>query len=171
MVVTVPLQSAHPSHSHAGEIIPQAVCSRHGLAVGAHAAWFVRILMMIFAVVAYPISKVLDYLLGAEHTVQHHHMAYCNCIEMPCKTAATLALSSGAPSTLQLQRMVVLSHECTVLLQSIHKACRCGTLWTSGRCIKMIIMSIMQVRQIAVVMLLSRPTVLLKRARTHAADR
>lgn len=52
-----------------GEIIPQAVCSRHGLAVGAHSAWFVRILMVTFAVIAYPISKVLDYLLGAEHTV------------------------------------------------------------------------------------------------------
>ena len=52
-----------------GEIIPQAVCSRHGLAVGAHSAWFVRILMVAFAGIAYPISKVLDYLLGAEHTV------------------------------------------------------------------------------------------------------
>ena len=54
---------------HAGEIIPQAVCSRHGLAVGAHSAWFVQILMWTFAIVAYPISKILDYLLGQEHTV------------------------------------------------------------------------------------------------------
>ncbi|KAL3148860.1 hypothetical protein ABBQ32_001734 [Trebouxia sp. C0010 RCD-2024] len=51
-----------------GEIIPQAVCSRHGLAVGAHAAWFVRILMWTFAIIAYPISKVLDHLLGQGHT-------------------------------------------------------------------------------------------------------
>ena len=53
-----------------GEIIPQAVCSRHGLAVGAYAAWFVRILMWTFAIIAYPISKVLDHLLGQGHTVQ-----------------------------------------------------------------------------------------------------
>lgn len=59
----------HAANAPAGEIIPQAVCSRHGLAVGAHAAWFVQILMTVFAVIAYPISKVLDYLLGAEHTV------------------------------------------------------------------------------------------------------
>ncbi|KAA6425546.1 MAG: hypothetical protein FRX49_04443 [Trebouxia sp. A1-2] len=51
-----------------GEIIPQAVCSRHGLAVGARSAWFVQILMWTFAVIAYPISKILDYLLGQEHT-------------------------------------------------------------------------------------------------------
>ena len=53
----------------AGEIIPQAVCSRHGLAVGAYSAWFVRILMWTFAIIAYPISKVLDWLLGQGHTV------------------------------------------------------------------------------------------------------
>lgn len=54
---------------HIGEIIPQAVCSRHGLAVGARSAWFVQILMWTFAIIAYPISKILDYLLGQEHTV------------------------------------------------------------------------------------------------------
>ena len=54
---------------HIGEIIPQAVCSRHGLAVGARSAWFVQILMWTFAIIAYPISKILDYLLGEEHTV------------------------------------------------------------------------------------------------------
>lgn len=61
---------SHLVHVCVGEIIPQAVCSRHGLAVGAHSAWFVRILMIAFAVIAYPISKILDHLLGAEHTVR-----------------------------------------------------------------------------------------------------
>lgn len=74
--------SKHTSDSPggwSGEIIPQAVCSRHGLAVGAHAAWFVRILMWTFAIIAYPISKVLDHLLGQGHTVQHlcFHWPFC----------------------------------------------------------------------------------------------
>mmetsp|Transcript_1813 Transcript_1813/g.5272 ORF Transcript_1813/g.5272 Transcript_1813/m.5272 type:complete len:559 (-) Transcript_1813:404-2080(-) len=51
-----------------GEIIPQAVCSRYGLAVGSYSAWLVRILMFVCFPVAWPISKLLDYLLGSDHS-------------------------------------------------------------------------------------------------------
>lgn len=47
-----------------GEVIPQAICSQHGLAVGANFLWLVRILMLICYPIAYPISKVLDCILG-----------------------------------------------------------------------------------------------------------
>ncbi|KAG9134066.1 hypothetical protein Leryth_004750 [Lithospermum erythrorhizon] len=47
-----------------GEIIPQSVCTRYGLAIGATAAPLVRVLVWICSPVAYPISKLLDYLLG-----------------------------------------------------------------------------------------------------------
>ncbi|XP_045597380.1 unextended protein [Procambarus clarkii] len=49
-----------------GEIIPQAICSRHGLAIGARVVWLVRVLMVITAPAAYPISKMLDCVLGEE---------------------------------------------------------------------------------------------------------
>jgi hypothetical protein len=41
------------------QIIPQAICTRYGLSVGAMAAPVVRILLVVFFPVAYPISKVL----------------------------------------------------------------------------------------------------------------
>ncbi|XP_050148101.1 DUF21 domain-containing protein At2g14520-like isoform X2 [Malus sylvestris] len=49
------------------EIIPQSVCSRYGLAIGATVAPVVRVLVWICFPVAYPISKLLDFLLGHGH--------------------------------------------------------------------------------------------------------
>ncbi|KAI7883339.1 DUF21-domain-containing protein [Lichtheimia hyalospora FSU 10163] len=46
------------------EILPQAICSRHGLAVGAFFAIPVRVLMLIWFIIAWPIAKLLDLLLG-----------------------------------------------------------------------------------------------------------
>ncbi|KVI01617.1 Cystathionine beta-synthase, core [Cynara cardunculus var. scolymus] len=47
-----------------GEVIPQAICTRYGLAVGANFVWLVRILMIICYPIAYPIGKILDLVLG-----------------------------------------------------------------------------------------------------------
>lgn len=47
-----------------GEIIPQSVCSRYGLAIGSTVAPFVQVLVWICYPVAFPISKLLDFLLG-----------------------------------------------------------------------------------------------------------
>ncbi|KAJ6890013.1 DUF21 domain-containing protein [Populus alba x Populus x berolinensis] len=47
-----------------GEVIPQSICTRYGLAVGANFVWLVRILMIICYPISYPIGKVLDCVLG-----------------------------------------------------------------------------------------------------------
>lgn len=48
-------------------MIPQAVCTRHGLGFGAKFTLFVRFLLFILFPVAYPVSKVLDWFLGENH--------------------------------------------------------------------------------------------------------
>lgn len=49
-----------------GEIVPQALCTRYPLPVGAHTVWLVKIVMILISPIAWPISVVLDWMLGQE---------------------------------------------------------------------------------------------------------
>lgn len=49
-----------------GEIIPQAVISRHALAFGAKTAWIVRAMIILLFPITFPIAWILDRLLGDE---------------------------------------------------------------------------------------------------------
>ncbi|KAL3427911.1 duf21 and cbs domain protein [Phlyctema vagabunda] len=52
-----------------GEIIPQSICAKHGLAIGAWSSRYVLWVMYMLFPVAYPIARLLDSLLGNNHGI------------------------------------------------------------------------------------------------------
>ncbi|TVY69036.1 Protein MAM3 [Lachnellula suecica] len=50
-----------------GEVIPQSICVRYGLPIGAYLSPAVLGLMYIMGPIAWPTAKLLDYLLGQDH--------------------------------------------------------------------------------------------------------
>ncbi|KAE8272110.1 hypothetical protein A4X09_0g212 [Tilletia walkeri] len=47
------------------ELIPQSVCARYGLVIGAKMVWPTRIIIFCLYPIAWPVSRILHYLLGA----------------------------------------------------------------------------------------------------------
>ncbi|CAF5128557.1 unnamed protein product, partial [Rotaria socialis] len=46
-----------------GEIIPQAICSRHGLKVGSQTILLTQLFMILTLPISFPLSRLLDFIL------------------------------------------------------------------------------------------------------------
>ena len=49
-----------------GEIIPQALCTRYGLMIGAYTICFVQIIKLLLYIIVKPLSMLLNKILGQE---------------------------------------------------------------------------------------------------------
>ncbi|CAF0795370.1 unnamed protein product [Adineta ricciae] len=54
-----------------GEIIPQAICSRYGLVIGAHTHVITWVTMILTGVISYPLGFILNKILGQEVTASY----------------------------------------------------------------------------------------------------
>ncbi|TQS37010.1 hypothetical protein Golomagni_02529 [Golovinomyces magnicellulatus] len=79
-----------------GEVIPQSICVRYGLSIGAYMAPCVLGLMWILAPIAWPIAKLLDTLLGKDHGTVYKKSGL--------KTLVTLHKTLGASPTERLNQ-------------------------------------------------------------------
>ncbi|EIW77793.1 DUF21-domain-containing protein [Coniophora puteana RWD-64-598 SS2] len=51
------------------EIIPQSLCTRHGLYLGAKMAGFTKVLIFALGIVSWPVAKFLEFVLGSHHGI------------------------------------------------------------------------------------------------------
>jgi len=65
-----------------GEIIPQAACSRYALYIGSKVICIVKILIFFISPLAWPISKLLDWILGDEFGLVYTNRELRNLVEL-----------------------------------------------------------------------------------------
>jgi hypothetical protein len=79
-----------------GEIIPQAICSRHGLKVGSRTIVLTRLFMIATFPIAFPLSKLLDIILGKTSNTLDLFLVYrCSSLARPLSYAWLRCLATS----------------------------------------------------------------------------
>lgn len=76
-----------------GEIGPQALCSRYALRIGAASTPIVWLFVVLMFVFAYPVSKLLDFLLGGEVSAVYQRSELVSLIKLNVEDSAHAAQS------------------------------------------------------------------------------
>lgn len=78
-----------------GEIVPQSACARYPLKIGYYALPIVKFFMLLLCVIAYPLSKALDYILGADVGTIHSRSELRTMLEIHVQRGAVDIESGG----------------------------------------------------------------------------
>jgi metal transporter CNNM len=78
-----------------GEIVPQSACSRYPLKIGFYSLPLVKIFIMLFFIIAYPLSKALDFMLGADMGTIHSKRELRTMLEIHVQRGAVDIESGG----------------------------------------------------------------------------
>ncbi|KAE9406864.1 DUF21-domain-containing protein [Gymnopus androsaceus JB14] len=94
------------------EIIPQSLFSRHGLFLGAKMAGFTQILIYALGIIAWPVAKLLEFVLGPHHGIIYRRAELKELIAMHSSMAThggdlTMGTVNIIGATLDLQEKVV----------------------------------------------------------------
>ncbi|GAA6006333.1 hypothetical protein JCM11491_004917 [Sporobolomyces phaffii] len=73
----------------AGEVLPQSICSRYGMRIGAKCVNFVKVLMYLESPVCWPTAKLLDFLLGSHHSHMYRRDELKTLVELHSTGAAS----------------------------------------------------------------------------------
>ncbi|GAA5992786.1 hypothetical protein JCM5350_002265 [Sporobolomyces pararoseus] len=86
----------------AGEVLPQSICSRHGLRIGAKCVSFVRILMYLESPVCWPTAKLLDLLLGSDHSHTYRRNELKTLVELHSQSSASRSETDSGLSEVEV---------------------------------------------------------------------
>ncbi|KAI8348283.1 hypothetical protein BD560DRAFT_376871 [Blakeslea trispora] len=99
------------------EIIPQSIFSKHGLAIGAMLVIPVKVLIIIWMVISWPIAKFLDFILGAHTSINYGTLELGALIELHDK-------SKYKEGTLEHETADLLQNILSLQMKPIHQLCQ-----------------------------------------------
>ncbi|KAF0989212.1 hypothetical protein HZS_337, partial [Henneguya salminicola] len=68
-----------------GEVIPQSICARYGLLIGAKTRYFTWLIIVLTFPICYPLGKLLDVVIGCETPIVYNRHQLLEVVKLNCE--------------------------------------------------------------------------------------